>query len=663
MIDRIIRETSIFNMKDVLVKSIAMVLLLMPVTVSAQKGMFLDAMKEARKPGLAYQAKEQVSGPMVSDTHKRIVAFCNDKGYKIINSVELPVASNGSAYRQYLLVYDFVPASEYEQYEKEVNTLKNGGMLDYTHCLPVYPTDEKSKKQADKLYEKAQRQRLWDLYHEAAQLGHVQAKVKEAQIYMRLKSYNQFRAMAYQVVNELILLENPDIWKATYDIMSNDGKAYVDWRNGVTKDVPFRFLWQYKGKEIAEQKLREGAEAGIESAQKELGKQLWHGGYLAQDKKEAIKWILPFAENDHTLRDYVFVAKGEGVYNGDIKADWYNYHPSRLVIEAAENGNMEAKMLLSYRGDMKLIKTEVEKGNGKAAEFLDAYIRGRAYVMENEMLLLLKNASKTKYDKYGADCKLINEMYQDAVQYHKSGKTDRFNDRSKFAQTFVSFYTKYPQYDKNRMVKKAKLLSEFCKVNDVLCWREDPQLWEYKRRGFMDREPVRNEGAEARYFADMDNAVATCNRLKNDPTLGQYFAKSITLLNQKKARVKEFVKSDNEVFNRESREYLREQENRRIAREDTERANSVKVPSIRKVEEGNHGRFFDSDDNYDDTDYYIFSDGARITVHHRYRDGDINYYYAERIGQSAKYITAKDAADAGWVYEKLKVVRSIGKID
>ncbi len=654
------------QLKDTLSISILIVLFLLPVTALAQRGMFEKALKEKRIPGFAYQAKEQESGPMVSSTHNRNVDFCNDNDYVIIKAAEVDVTQRGNAWRQYLLMYDFVPKSEYAQYKKEVNTLKSGGLLDYTNSLPVYPTDEKSRKKAEKLYSKAERRRSMDLYHEAAQLGHVKAKIEEARWYLKLRANNQNKAMARHLVDELILLEDPAVWDATYDIMSKDGKAYVDWRRGKNQEVPFRFLWSYKGRKIAEQKLRESAEKGSEKAQQELGKMLWHGEYLPQNKKEAIKWILPFAENNHFLRDYVFVAKGEGVYNEEIPDDWYNYHPSRLVMDAAKQGNPTAKMLLSYRGDRTDLMKEVEKGNGMAAKSLDAYLKTRAYVLEKEMLTLLNNAQKTKYDKYGADVKLIEEIYQDAIKYNKAGKKERFDDRHEFANNFVTFYTKYPKYDKKHILKKAKLVNDFCQVTTALySIREDPQLWEFKREGFlrMDKRPTRNPGAEERYWNIMNNAVSTCKKNTRDAALGKFFSKSIPLLKQKMNRVNEFIKKDNEDYNKEVDKYNKMKAEERRRREETETANSVKVPAIIDVIKGDHGRFYDTDDDFDDTDIYKFSDYTEVVVHHRYRDDDLNYYYADNIGQMYHYRTAVDAANAAWVYKKLKIYRTKGKED
>ena len=647
------------------IKSIAMMFFMLPITALAQKTMFQRAFEEPRKPGLAYQARKEVDMYLFSLTKERIENFCKESNYKIVRSYDVNVTPRGSSLKKFLLIYDVVPMSEYSQYENELNTLKNGGMLDYTRSLPKYPTDDKSRKKAEKYYEKGEKYGHMDDYHEAAQLGHPMAKAKEARMHMKLRTNTQNEAMARQMVNELILLDDPKIWEATYDIMSKDGKAYVDWCQGKTKDVPFRFLWQYKGREIAEQKLKEGAEAGVTSAQKELGKQFWHGQYITHNKKEAVKWILPLAKDDQTLRDYVIVAKGEGLYEGNIPTDWYNHEPTQLVKEAAKQGNKEAQFLLSNRGDKKELMSEIEKGNGQAAELLDAYTKTQAYVMEKEMLSLLKNSSKTKYDKYGADVKLLNEIYQDAVQYHKSGKAETFDKRKDFAKTFYTFYTKYPQYDKKRMVKKAQLIVDFCKVTDALyILREDPQLWEYKREGFlsMDLKPVYT-GAENYIFKDLEDAVAICNKQKTDPTLGGFFAKCIPLLKQKTTRVKEFVKSDTETFNKKLGEYKQEQIDRQTKKVNTERANSAKVPTLKRVREGDHGRFIDSDNNYDDTDYFDYSDGTSVEVHHRYIKGDTNYYYVESIGKITRYMTARDAADAGWVFEKMKVVRTIGKIE
>ena len=178
----------------------------------------------------------------------------------------------------------------------------------------------------------------------------------------------------------------------------------------------------------------------------------------------------------------------------------------------------------------------------------------------------------------------------------------------------------------------------------------------------MDLKPEYT-GAEKYIFKNLEDAVAICNKQKTDPTLGGFFAKCIPLLKQKTTRVKEFVKSDTETFNKKLGKYKQEQIDRQTKKVNTERANSAKIPTLKRVREGDHGRFIDSDNNYDDTDYFDYSDGTSVEVHHRYIKGDTNYYYVESIGKITRYMTARDAADAGWVFEKMKVVRTIGKIE
>lgn len=100
--------------------------------------------------------------------------------------------------------------------------------------------------------------------------------------------------------------------------------------------------------------------------------------------------------------------------------------------------------------------------------------------------------------------------------------------------------------------------------------------------------------------------------------------------------------------------------------------NSVRVPDIVKVERGAHGRKSDKDYDYLDDDTYVFDDGTRIKVFHRYREGgghtsflslgdSLNYFYPSNL-TSKNYETAEDAARAGWVWKKEELIRTIGAI-
>lgn len=101
--------------------------------------------------------------------------------------------------------------------------------------------------------------------------------------------------------------------------------------------------------------------------------------------------------------------------------------------------------------------------------------------------------------------------------------------------------------------------------------------------------------------------------------------------------------------------------------------NDIDVPEIKSIANGSHGRAFDSDNHYTDYDYYEINDGGWtntfIKVFHAYSEvGDMlhskwNYYYPENNKKQYKYKTAEDAARAGWVWEKKKLVRTIGVIE
>lgn len=100
--------------------------------------------------------------------------------------------------------------------------------------------------------------------------------------------------------------------------------------------------------------------------------------------------------------------------------------------------------------------------------------------------------------------------------------------------------------------------------------------------------------------------------------------------------------------------------------------NSVSVPGIVKMERGPHGRKSDKDYDYLDDDTYVFDDGVRIKVFHRYREGgghtsflslgdSMNFFYPSNL-TGKKYKTAEDAARAGWVWKREELIRTIGEI-
>ena len=85
-----------------------------------------------------------------------------------------------------------------------------------------------------------------------------------------------------------------------------------------------------------------------------------------------------------------------------------------------------------------------------------------------------------------------------------------------------------------------------------------------------------------------------------------------------------------------------------------------------------HRRKSDKDYDFLDDDTYVFDDGVRIKVFHRYREGgghtsflslgdSLNYFYPSNLTDK-KYKTAEDAARAGWVWKKEELIRTIGQI-
>lgn len=92
--------------------------------------------------------------------------------------------------------------------------------------------------------------------------------------------------------------------------------------------------------------------------------------------------------------------------------------------------------------------------------------------------------------------------------------------------------------------------------------------------------------------------------------------------------------------------------------------NSIVVPEINEVRKGDHGRLWDSNSNYVDTDYYDFKDGTTITVNHKYFEGaftEKESWYPAHNKEFVEYKNAIDAARAGWVYKNYKLLRTIGR--
>ena len=114
------------------------------------------------------------------------------------------------------------------------------------------------------------------------------------------------------------------------------------------------------------------------------------------------------------------------------------------------------------------------------------------------------------------------------------------------------------------------------------------------------------------------------------------------------------------------------EEAKSLAESQPDYGNKVDVPKIKDFIRGSHGRSIDTDTDFIDNDTYIFDDsavGTFIKVYHAHFETvgcgnkTKDYYYPKYNKEEIHYKTAEDAARAGWVWEKKKLVRTIGMID
>ena len=544
---------------------------------------FIKSMNTPRAMGRGYLV-EHVNGTsyLFGDNEKmyskeNVEEFCNMSDYIIINSTIIgkrPVNAQGRIYSFPDNIY-FVPKDEYTQYKEELERLANDGLLAHSEYA-LTPRDNMSSKKGDEQYEKGikyensrARDKAFKCFHEGAVLGDANSKIKLAEYYLKGYGTEKNQDQSRLLIDELVFTDDPNIWFRVEKMMSQEAKSYVEWRKGKREDIPFKYLLKYKGKKYASDKLREGAESGNVKAQKELGMQLWSGENITQDKKEAVEWLKKTLDKFGRLssdlvdvQDYLIVSKGEGFYDENIPAEWYSGHRSQFLRDEAAKGNKEAEFALAFGNyDKSSLRRGVENGDHRAAEALDQFTKN-VRSEEEDVLLLLKNASKTGYDKYGEDAKLIKEIYQDAIAFIKADKKERFDNRHGFAKDFVTFYSKYPQYDKQAMLKKALILVNFNQVNDALhTLRDDPPLWNYEGRGFlgMTRTPVWDSKFENYFFGQLNDAITTCRKSTSDPTLGSYFTKSLPKLNTKLAKIKEYAKADRLKYDAAVRKFNEEQ--------------------------------------------------------------------------------------------------------
>ena len=297
---------------------------------------------------------------------------------------------------------------------------------------------------------------------------------------------------------------------------------------------PFENYFKFKTPK-AMKLLQQYAENGNKWAQFRMADLLWSGELpecVPQDKAAAIA-IWEKNNSEYEARKNLVTAHLEGFYPKSIPQKWLDDDSS----------------LSCLFSDTQILEKGVERGSREAAQALDNKIRYRKKETESDKLLLLNNSQETGYDKYAEDVKLINTLYQEAVNIANAGKEIAFYkfleeegfkdgyDMRNFPSVFVDFYTKYPEYDKRGILKKAQLLNDFLQVHSALYTLiDEPYAHGVEKRMMgLITVPTWETGAIKMWFDDVNGAIAICNKYASGTTMNSFFNKSLPKLKQKLA--------------------------------------------------------------------------------------------------------------------------------
>ena len=624
---------------------ISLAYLLLSLHAVGQGKPFKEALEETRKPGQPYHAALSISIDKQTYNSKK-----NElSGYSSGNNLIITKFDEYKVKGKIVFFLDFIPKSEEKQYDAEVKA----GLLNYVPYLASIPKDPHTLAKAEKIYQKALKdegkdhplQTLKSL-HEAALMGHAKAKIAEARYYAQGKCGKTDKKRAQLLVDELLLTDDPEIWKESADLMSNDGKAYVAWRKGETKEVPFRYLYQYIGKDIALEKLREQALSGDAKAQKYISNLLWSGRDVPQDKLEAVKWAAMLCADDIDMRDRLIIAKGEGLYTEEIPLSYYmennrNDYDEKLK-NAAKDGNKEAEwaMLIRNNNPFELAK-RAKSGDRRSAEVLNIFLNRTTYKaqfdsLKMENMLMLLN-TKTGFDKYAADVSLLKKKLNEAKAFAKSGEKGKFDDGC-ISSNFAALYGKYPQYDKEHLAGRAYVLDNFCKVTEYLGWRDDHVF--YTKKGFgmtWDYE------YEQMFTNGLQEGLLLAKRFTDDPDFGSFFAKAATELQKKLDLVYQLLERDRKIY----AAYL----------QDKGEDEMIEKMGLPKYEYTINWR--NKPGEKEDQCYIYFPDiDKRATIFMGYNDKGKVYYWGSNL---LKYTNEKDCIIASYAYLKYYKIRGAGR--
>ncbi len=305
-----------------------------------------------------------------------------------------------------------------------------------------------------------------------------------------------------------------------------------------------------------------------------------------------------------------------------------------------------------------------DQGMKRTPYFFRSYIQGHPKGSENFMKQVgLKRVwALRKYEDVMDKEKELRKYKKRMEDALKEGTPKNLPDGYEFIRDTRS---EYP-----RLRALADSLKDFYLVNDYTFLYIDKSNYE----GIFSKRNTTQDGA---FFKD---ALKVCMNEKR-PEYRHYYNQCAIKLNDKLKevnKIKAIVRAeiDNEIdgfisdLNASAARSAFGGSSSSSSR--NEDGNSVKVPDIVKMEKGPHGRKSDKDYDFLDDDTYVFDDGVRIKVFHRYREGgghtsflslgdSLNYFYPSNLTDK-KYKTAEDAARAGWVWKKEELIRTIGQI-
>ena len=302
--------------------------------------------------------------------------------------------------------------------------------------------------------------------------------------------------------------------------------AYYRLRKEKTED-PF-YESTVKGHPLGCKYFVKLAEQGNKYAIKQYVTYLWTGSLknIPQDKKKAIE-LCKRCLDEPICQQLLIIAKGSGLYSGDVEKEWYKYYGSNTPLwdikkQEANNGNVEAAAILFMNSNRNYLTEMVKSGNPRAAQFMDE----SGDLSTSEVVALLSSAQKTKYDKYGKDINLLNNYYKNAYSIAAKGKFEEIdksviNERE--IKLYMDFYKEYPQYDKQNYRGKARKLLDFLQVNSFAV-EDVPSPKKFSGHSSADNS----------WIGGCNYAISTCQSKNQDSRFVNFYKLALPILKKKK---------------------------------------------------------------------------------------------------------------------------------